>query len=523
MNKLLLTAGGVLTALPLGAAGPEPKSAPKNRPNVLFIAVDDLKPVLGCYGDTYAHSPNIDALAAISTVYEHCYCQQAVSAATRASLLTGVRPDSTKVWDLKTLIRDKNPDILTLPQHFAAQGYETAGIGKIYDSRSVDKQQDAVSWTLPYLRNRNYMDPEYARMAVNGYIDPEFTSKARSVRKEGVQQGLKGKELDRYMSRNGLKPSTECIDAPDDAYADGGTAKGAIEYLRNGRPKDRPFFLAVGFVKPHLPFTAPKRYWELYRREDAPLAPFRLRAQGSPDYGNHPSGELKQYTDIPAVYEYSDVTNTVLPDEKQQELIHGYYAAMSYTDAQIGKVLDALREEGLDGNTVIVLWGDHGWHLGDHGLWNKHSDFENATRVPFLIHIPGVAPGRVQGPVEFLDIFPTLCEAAGIKVPKGLDGTSLLPSIRSGKEPGLEIAVSQWPGRHGSMGYSLRTARYRYTVWVDWKGRRLDSGHVLAEELYDYEADPLEKENLIERPEYSEAAARMRVHWQQYRKKYRLR
>lgn len=518
MKYPLIAAGGLLTLLPAGA---EAKKAPE-RPNVLFIAVDDLKPVLGCYGDTYAHSPNIDALAAVSTLFEHCYCQQAVSAATRASLLTGVRPDSTKVWDLKTLIRDKNPDILTMPQYFAQQGYETAGIGKIYDSRSVDKQQDEVSWSLPYLKARSYMDPKYAKSLVNGYQDPDYAAKARVVMKEGRAQGLSGKPLDRYMSQHGLKPSTECLDLPDDAYQDGGTAKGAIEYLKNMRPKDKPFFLAVGFVKPHLPFVAPKRYWDLYKREDAPLAPFRLRAEGSPEYGNHNSGELKQYTDIPAVYEYSDVTNTVLPDEKQRELIHGYYSAMSYTDAQIGKVLQALREEGLADNTIIVLWGDHGWHLGDHGLWNKHTDFENATHVPMIIHVPGAAPSRVSQPVEFLDIFPTLCEATGLKTPRRLDGVSLLKAVRSGKEPGTELAVSQWPGRKNTMGYSLRTGRYRYTVWVNWNKRVLDADDVKGEELYDYEADPLEKVNLIDRPGYEKASAEMRARWKEYRKKYGL-
>ena len=428
--------------------------------NVLFIAVDDLKPTLGCYGDTLVYSPNIDSLAAQGTVFYNNYCQKAVCAPSRASLLTGKRPDRTQVWDLHTLLRDKNPDILTLPQYFRQNGYETAAVGKVFDPRSVDSQHDAASWSLPYIRP-------------NG------------------RRWLQATE----------KVSTEIDDAPDSVFIDGSILKGGLQLLDQLVQKEKPFFLAVGFKKPHLPFVAPKRDWDLYPRDRIPLAPFQQHAANAPEFAFQPGWELRKYVDIPS--------EGRIPDDKQRELINGYYACVSHVDRLIGRLLRRMRELGLAENTVVVLWGDHGWHLGDHLMWCKHTNFEQATRAPLIITMPGFSGGQVAQTVsEFVDVFPTLCELAGLPVPDDLDGVSLVPAL---EDPAVEIkpyAVSQYNRSHAGQkleGYAIRTKRYRYVEWLNQEIRETqeyDTTNVVANELYDYETDPLETVSLAPLPEY---------------------
>ena len=485
--------------------------------NILFIAVDDLKPLLGCYGDPLAKTPNIDKLASRGAIYTHSYCQQAVSGPTRASLMTGKAPDYTKVWDLKTLIRDMNPDIVTLPQHLQSQGYTTAGIGKIFDPRSVDKDEDKVSWSVPYMRYEDYMDNSTGQIMGYQYRSPELRKQMEALIAENEKSGLKKHEINKLVLDK-LKPSTECIDINDDAYSDGAIAKGAVEFL-NKQDGKNPFFLAVGFKRPHLPFAAPKKYWDLYKRSDMKLAEYRKKAQNSPDFAYHNSGELQSYTDIPPVYSFSDINNTVLPDEKALELIHGYYASVSYMDAQLGKVLDELDRKGLTKNTVIVLWGDHGWHLGDHGLWNKHTNFEQAARTPMIIVDPSVNKSVVvNSPVEFLDIFPTMCDLSGATIPANLDGKSLKATLQKPDTKVKDYAVSQFP-RGPRMGYSIRTEKFRYTVWVSWKDKVLDTNKVIAQELYDYDKDPLETVNVADKAEYAAVLKTMKAHFEDFKAK----
>lgn len=514
MNRNFIR-GTFAMLVPFMAQALHAQSDDNGRLNVLMIAVDDLKPVLGCYGDEYAISPNIDKLASTGAVYNSCYCQQAISSATRASLLTGVRPDSTKVWDLKTKIRDVNPGILTLPEYFCNSGYETVGIGKIFDGRTVDTAQDSLSWSY-YIDFKKYIDPKYRWSSFFNYQNPETAAIAKKYIKEAEDAGITGYARIMYALKY-IKPSTEAMDLPDNAYPDGAIADGAVDFLTK-RKGSEPFFLAVGFQKPHLPFTAPLKYWNKYKRSNVPLAKYQKKALGSPDFANHRSGELKSYTDIPPVYTFSDINNVVLSESKQRELIHGYYACVTYIDAQIGKILSALERLGLADNTVVVLWGDHGWHLGDHGLWNKHTNFENATRVPLIVHIPGEASAVISNPVEMLDIFPTICDATGMKIPEGLEGESLC--LSGSEDVPLEddgYAVSQWPGGQNTMGYSIRTSRYRYTVWLDWKDRVLDTENIRAEELYDYESDPYEKVNLVNSRKYRKDLEQMREIWNEYK------
>ena len=488
--------------------------------NILFIGVDDLKPLLGCYGDTVAKTPNIDRLAVRGTTFMAAYCQQAVSAATRASLLTGMCPDRTKVWDLQTLIRSQNPDVVTLPQYFKENGYTVAGIGKIFDPRSVDKQNDTRSWSGEYLDFSGFVNPAYGSPIMGHYQSREVREQYDKYKEEAKAQGInvnKKNQLEQYIQKY-VKPTAESVDIPDNAYNDGAIADGAIKFLSNYH-LDQPFFLAVGFKKPHLPFCAPKKYWDLYRRDIMPLAVYRKKADGSPAFAYHKSNELQSYSDIPPIFSYSDIENAHIPDEKARELIHGYYACISYIDAQIGKLIDTLEKSGQLQNTIIVLWGDHGWHLGDHGLWNKHTNFEQATHVPFLVIDPASPTQKVETPVEYLSIFPTLCDLAGLKKPLNMDGESLAAVVKGGETSNVlkPYAVSQYP-RVGKMGYSLRDSRYRYTVWVAWDDKNTDVNKVYAEELYDYEKDPNETVNVVKKEEYTKALQQMKVYWEEYKK-----
>jgi iduronate 2-sulfatase len=505
-----------LAALPSFARNNQPN---QERPNILFIAVDDLKPVLGCYGDKLVKTPNIDRLAKRGTVFLRNYCQQAVSGPTRASLMTGMRPDFTGVWDLKTLMRDVNPDILSLPQYLVSQGYSTQGIGKIYDSRCVDKDFDGPSWSVPFYRNSDKYYSEITGKPESGYQLTETKALFRKYRVEGVAKGLKGTELNDYIAKF-IKPSVECADVPDNAYADGANVLNSRNILINLSKSDKPFFFAVGLLKPHLPFVAPKKYWDLYERNDMPLAKFQEQAKNGPAIAYHTAAELYAYSDIPPISSFSDQKAGMdLPVEKQKELIHGYYAATSYTDAQVGILLNTLDSLGLSDNTIIILWGDHGWHLGDHNLWCKHTNFEQATHAPLLVSAPWLKPSVTNSPSEFIDIFPTLCDLAGLSIPSHLDGKSLVPVMKDPKVLVKEFSVSQYPrpankienARLGwsngeYMGYSLRTERYRYTIWMKDSFRSskpYSKELVVATELYDYQKDPNETINVAGEKEYS--------------------
>ena len=458
-----------VTAFPLFAENFKEKPA---KPNILFIAVDDLKPSVGAYGDKYAKTPGMDRLAKEGVVFQRSYCQQAICAASRASIMLGLRPDKTRVWDLVTNFRQVNPNAVSMPQYFKSMGYETAALGKIFHIGSAGPGHDAPSWSIPY---------EDAKCPT--YVLPNSIN----------QNGGKGK-------------ATECADVPDETYADGALTKLAIKSLEKLSKVDKPFFLAVGFHKPHLPFVSPKKYWDLYDRNKIEIAPFQEKAADSPDIAYTESGELKSYTDIPQFDNYSEKELDHLPIDKQKELIHGYYAATSYIDAQIMHLLNELDNLDLRKNTIIVLWGDHGWHLGDHGLWNKHTNFENATHTLLMMSIPGSKPGiRPATLCEFTDVYPTLCDLINIPTPKYLDGISLVPAINMPTSEIREYALSQYPRGNNKMGYSIRTKRFRYTEWFTdnfTTGKPYDNKLVIARELYDYEKDPYEKASIIDKPEY---------------------
>jgi len=390
------------------------------------------------------------------------------------------------------------------------------------------------------------MHPDYEASPTFGYLNPEVVARVTEAKKS-----IKGKGWDAALKVVGKLP-TDIADVPDNAYFDGAMADEGVRIIGELSKRKKPFFLAVGFKKPHLPFNAPKRYWDLYDRETLPLAEFRDMPANAPEHAYQPGWELRNYDRIPK--------EGPLPEALQRELIHGYYACTSYIDAQVGKLLDAVDRSPDADNTIIILWGDHGWHLGDHSIWCKHTNFEQATRVP-LILVPPVSSGDnrtasspgfseaeggstrrtdafVEGcraskrdslicaglrrsprysraPVEFLDIFPTLCELSGIRTPGNLHGTSLLPLLENPNGSIKKVARSQYP-RHSEygevMGYAYRDTRYRYIEWIkkDYK-KGETTGPVVARELYDYKKDPLETRNVVDDPAYREVVAAMQA------------
>lgn len=428
-------------------------AADTKKPNVLLICVDDLKPLLGCYGDPHAKTPNLDRLAKRAVVMEAAYCNQAVCAPSRNALMTGLRPQTLGIYDLGTNFRKSRPDAVTMSQHFQKQGYRTEAMGKIFHV-GHGNGEDAASWDVPHF------SPWKAGM----YQAPENHSRAQNKDTKG--------------------PAFEMADVPDDAYPDGFVATEAIRRLAEAKERpDTPFFIGLGFAKPHLPFCAPKKYWDLHDPAKLPLARVTEPPVGAPQYAPQFGGELRSYAGIPG--------KGALPQDLQRQLVHGYYAATSYMDAQLGRVLDRLDELKLTESTIVVLWGDHGWHLGDHGMWCKHTNYEQAARIPLLIAPPGIAPARTTAPVETVDIYPTLSELAGLPMPAGLDGVSFAKVLRNPEQRVRESIIHVYPRNH-LLGRAIRTAGHRM---VEWKAPGAEAS-TAEYELYDYEKDPLETRNL---------------------------
>jgi iduronate 2-sulfatase len=473
-----LVAAVVLTAVPAVAA---------ERPNVLFIVADDFRTDLGCYGSA-AKTPHLDALAARGVRFDRAYCQQALCNPSRSSFLTGKRPDTLHLWSNSTHFREKDPAVTTLPQWFKENGYETRCVGKIFHNWHTKEKGDRRSWSAD----------EFLHYASHGDDKPEV-------------KGQLPPNLALPIGRDyGSVPMCERRDVPDEAYYDGRVAAEAVKVL--GAIKDRPFFLAVGFWKPHAPFNAPKKYWDLYDpRKLPPLEPARPR--GAPEWAFHTSTEI---LGLPP----RQINPTA---EQAAEMRHGYFANISYMDAQVGKVLKALDEHKLTDRTVIVFISDHGYHVGEHTLWGKTSCFEFDARVPLMIAVPGMkTAGKVAaGPVELIDLFPTLTELCGLKAPAGLEGGSLAGVLADPAKSVKPAAFTQHPrpayfdrtpaGIPDAMGYSVWTAAGRYTEWRDWK-----SGKLLGAEFYDHARDPRELTNRIDTDKDTDAlkAARQALHTQ---------
>ena len=480
------------------------------RPNILFIAVDDLRPELGCYGETYVISPNIDRIAQSGIVFNQAFCQSAVCNPSRASLLTGLRPDSIRVWDLRTDFRDIVPDVVTLPQYFKNNGYHTAAIGKIYHNTIPDP----LSWSESKLHITGYpFDPDAV------YRDPEIIEELEKRKKEITAAGNASRHIDRLGEWYLKATATECVDLPDEAYYDGAQTDLALRKLDSLASGEKPFFFAIGYYRPHLPFNAPKKYWDMYDRSKVPLAENDYMPENAPLMAINNLRELRGYSDFRHVLHPAEGK---LSEAEARLLKHGYLASVTYIDAQIGKLLDGLDRMGLMGNTIIVLWGDHGWKLGEHNSWCKMTNYEIDTRVPLIISAPALKSKHIlcNGMVEFVDIYPTLCDLAGLQIPDRLEGISMVPLMQSPELPWKKAVFSQflregiWMAPDGIpyMGYSIRTERYRYVKWVNWM-----TGKPVAEELYDHALDPDENFNLAVQPEYrillNDMSDRMAAGW----------
>jgi len=448
------------------------------RPNVLFIAVDDLRPELGCYGVKAVRSPNIDRLARSAVTFERAYCQVAVCNPSRVSLLTGLRPDTTRVWDLVTRFRDTAPEAVTLPQHFRRHGYYALSFGKIFHNPWPDN----ASWSEPHAWPKN------ARL---------WSDQARK-RLADYRRQMKAEGRSEAAIRRMRAQATEIVDIPDSEHIDGAIAGQALSAMGRLAGREEPFFLAVGFVRPHLPFVVPRQYWEMYERSAIPLARNPALPLKAPDFAMNTMYELRDYLDFA---DAPDPRRGSLSEARQRELKHGYYAAVSFIDAQVGRLLRELDRSELADNTIVVLWGDHGWKLGEHNSWCKQTNYEIDTRVPLIIRAPGMAGnGRVaRGLVEFLDVYPTLCELAGLPLRPELEGRSLKPMLEDPGRAVKDFAISQFKRRQRNrelMGYALRTDHYRYVEWLDRA-----TAKVVDRELYDHRDDPAENVNRADESE----------------------
>lgn len=500
------TAAAILLAVVLVAEVSAMDSPPgdRDRPNVLFIAVDDLRPELGCYGTRSIRTPNIDRLARNAVTFTRAYCQQAVCNASRASLMTGLRPDTLRVWDLRTDFRQTMPNAVTIPQHFQKFGYHTVAIGKIFHNTIPDPP----SWSEEKLHIRGYpFDPDAV------YLTEENLTWLESRKAELIAAGTHQRRIDRYGQWYLKASATEAPDCEDNAYYDGAQTDVAIKKLSELKQREQPFFFAVGYYRPHLPFNAPKKYWDLYDPDKIPLAENPKLPQNAPLMATNTMRELiggyNDFHHAPRPHEGS------LTEEQARLLKHGYYASVSYVDAQIGRLLDELRRLALWDNTIVVLWGDHGWKLGEHNSWCKMTNFEIDTRVPLIVRVPGARENGRQCDrlVEFVDIYPSLCAVAGVSVPDGLEGLSFSPLLENRSLPWKSAAFSQflregiWVAPDGVeyMGRSIRTDRYRFVRWFTW-----ETGEPVAEELYDHQTDPLETENLAGHNEVESVVVELR-------------
>ncbi|WP_435675137.1 sulfatase [Polaribacter sp.] len=494
------------------------------KPNILFIAIDDLRPELGCYGSEIAISPNLDKLASKGLLFENAYCQQAICGPSRASLLTGIRPETSGVFHNYIKFREVNPDVVTIPQQFIKNGYDAVYTGKIFHHGDKD---DQLSW------NRQ---PAIDRMIAKGIKVPGGFALKENIERRNEQRK---KMVAKYgnVAKFGLAsgPAYEGADVPDSGYIDGYNTELAIETLKEmvAEKSNKPFFLGLGFNKPHLNWTSPKKYWDLYDRDKIALISQTNGPENGAEMGLHPSFELRVREGIPK--------EGKIDKELAKTLKHAYLACVSYVDAQVGRMLEALEEAGVRDNTIIVVWSDHGWHLGDMGIWGKATNYEIATRVPLMIWTPNMANEnrgkKTNALVELVDLYPTLCDLAGIETPKHAEGTSFKPLLKNPELKWKSAVFSQFPTpalrewgayplrqamretyfglliekvedriihqqkekwnrelfENTLMGYAMRTQQYRFIVWKDRENPKKAPVFI---ELYDHHVDPLETTNI---------------------------
>ncbi len=422
------------------------------RPNVLFIAIDDLRPELGCYGDSIVKSPNIDKLASQGMVFDRAYCQVAVCGASRASMMTGILPTKTRFVNHLAQADTDTPNAVTMAQVFKEAGYTTMANGKIFHT-STDTA--ARSWSRPVIGSG---------ITHTTSLHPATTNS---------------------VSKRGFGLFYECVEAADNAYGDGKVAEQTISDLRKLKESGKPFFLGCGFIRPHLPFYAPKKYWDLYDEAAIPLAPNPYRPKDAPKSLR----TIKEYKSY-ALGDFDDSTTAF-----QRKMRHGYFASTSYADKLAGDVLNELEKLGLADHTIVVIWGDHGWQLGEHTFWGKHNTTHNSMRIPLIVKVPGKAAGtKTEALTAAVDIFPTLCELAGLNIPDSVQGKSFAAVLNKPDTKINEVVYNRFKSAD-----AVITDRFTYTLFENGE-----------EMLYDLKKDPQENRNIAGNPEYSKTLKTLR-------------
>lgn len=476
------------------------------KPNILFVSIDDLRPTLGAYGDTIAITPNIDQLAAEGMTFRQTFTQVAVCAPSRASLMTGLRPDSTHVWHLGDKFRDINPNTVTMPQYFSKFGYHTVNLGKIFHNY----MPDSISWDEPDLRPAKYMRADWLeRDGETFYISKEINSSQTKKR-----DSLLELRPIRYADGWNTGPAWEAAEVHDTMYYDGAQTELAKKTLTRLAKMENPFYMGLGYFRPHLPFAVPKKYWNLYDPEKIPLASNPKVPKNAPGHTMNSMYELRHYDGFNKIghpessYRMGQDTSRILK--------HGYYASVSYVDALLGNLIAHMKKIGIYENTIIIIWGDHGWKLGDHNSWGKMTNYNIDLKVPMIIRYPSQENRGAQTYeiTELIDMFPSLCELAGIEIPDYMQGTSFVPLIKEPERQWKNAAFSQFHRRpqHSSdgkryMGYSINTKEYHYIEWYAWDSKTGTRGELKSTELFDCVNDPNETVNIAEERKFGKVVA----------------
>lgn len=493
-----------------------PEQAP-SRPNILFVSIDDLRPALGAYGDSIAITPHIDQLAAEGMTFRQTFCQAAVCAPSRASLMTGVRPDSTRVWHLGDKFRDINPDAVTMPQHFARHGYHTVNLGKIFHNY----MPDSVSWDEPDLRPARYLREDWLGRDGETFYISEAVSASQAIKRDSL---LKLKPI-RYADGWNTGPAWEAADVHDSMYYDGAQNVLTKKTLTRLAQMDKPFFMGLGYFRPHLPFVAPKKYWDLYDPHAIPLPQNPNIPENAPLHSMNSMYELRHYDGFHHIGH--PTSNYRMGEDTIRTLRQGYYASVSYVDALLGDLIAHMKTLGIYDNTIIIVWGDHGWKLGDHNSWGKMTNYNIDLRVPMIIRYPNQENRGAQtfAMTELVDMFPSLCELAGIEVPNYLQGSSFVPLCEEPDRSWKTAAFSQFHRRpkvsadgQRYMGYSINTPAYHYIEWYRWTAKTGSRGEYISSELYDTTTDPYETVNIAETVDsevIEELSAHLAAGWEQ--------
>ena len=468
------------------------------KPNVLFISIDDVRPSLGVYGDSIAITPNIDKLAMDGITFTDSYCQSAVCAPSRASLMTGIRPDSTRVWHLGDKFRELKPDAVTMPQYFSKHGYHTVNIGKIFHNY----MPDSVSWDEPDLRPARYLKKDWLKRDGETFYISEKVNTSQSIKRDSL---LKIKPI-RYADGWNTGPAWEAAEVHDTMYYDGAQTKLAKATLTRLAKMNKPFYFGLGYFRPHLPFAVPKKYWDLYNPNQMPLAKNNKIPSGAPLYSMNSMYELRHYDGFSHIGH--PTSSYRMSEDVIRKLRQGYYASVSYVDALLGDLFEHLIKIGIYDNTIIVIWGDHGWKLGDHNSWGKMTNYNIDLKVPVIIRYPNQENRGVKtdGMIELVDLFPSICELAGIDVPDYLQGTSFVPLTTNPELNWKNATFSQFHRRpkvsadgKRYMGYSINTKKYHLISWYGWDSETGTRGEFKSNELYDKEFDRFETQNLADR------------------------